>query len=144
MKAVSKGAKVPWLTYGRAVFLTLGAFLLGLMAVVWRTQGPSSRHWPWPPFAWALFGFMILAGLFCVGAAIVTSRSTIEKWAGSLPVTGPMIIFGLFAAAVYWAGKLIEGAVRRRRISADLGASPNGGPAVPLTNSDGPEGGRHR
>ena len=144
MKAVSKEGKAPWLTYARAVFLTLAAFLLGLMAVVWHTHGPNSRHWPWLPFAWALFGFMILAGLFCAGAAIVTSRSTIEKWAGALPTTGGMAIFGLLAAAVYWVGKLIEGAVRRRRVRAEPGASRKGGPAAPLTNSDGPEGSRHR
>jgi hypothetical protein len=130
MKAVSKESRPPWLTYGRALFLTLGAFPLGLMAIVWHAQGPNSRHWPWPPFGWALFGFMILAGLFCVGTAIFANRDTIEKRVGSLPATGAMMIFRPFAVAVYWAGKLIEGAVRSRRVSAEPGAAPNGGPAT--------------
>jgi hypothetical protein len=135
MKAASKEAEAPWLTYERALFLTLGAFLLGLMAVVWHAQGPHSRHWPWPPFAWALFGLMILVGLFCLGTAILASGDTVEKRAGSLPATGAMIIFRPLAVAVYWAGGLVEGVVRRRCVRAEPGAVPIGGHATPTGNS---------
>ena len=108
-------SQAPWMTYGRAFVLTSGVFLLGLTAVIWRTQGPASRHWPWPPFAWALFGFMILAGLCCIGVAIVASRSTIEKRVGALPAMWPMLVIGLVAAPVCWAGRRIEGSLARNR-----------------------------
>src|ERR1035437_5131507 len=78
MKTASQKPEAAWMTSRRAFVRTLGVFLVGLMAVVWRTQGPNSRHWPWPPFAWVLFGFMILAGSFCVGTAIIASRRSEE------------------------------------------------------------------
>jgi MFS family permease len=83
---------------GRSLLLTLGAFLLGLMAVVWCVQGKDSDHWRFR--AWVVFGGGILLGLLSLGVGFLATGTTREERLRVMPATGLNVLFGLVALAV--------------------------------------------
>lgn len=99
-------------TYGRAFFLTLGMALIGLIAVIWGSQGERSGDWP--AFAWCLFAALISAGLALCCFALLSHDTTIKKAAGSAGKHEGEILIAILAGPVYWIGKLFEKPCRRK------------------------------